>query len=86
MKWWMVAISISPVGDGSGFALAAPNRTFYFLAKSRLRDVAARSLSSLDLTTDMMVASCAYKMDCFFRSCEMLSMKMINRRGPSMEP
>ena len=72
--------------------LAAPNRTFHVLAhvsilsKSRLRDVAAVSLLSLDLMKDMMVASSAYKMDWFSRSCEMSSMKMINRRGPSMEP
>ena len=69
--------------------LATPNRTFHVLAhvsiltKSWLRDVATGSLSSLDLTKDigLMVALSAYKMDWFFRSCEMSSMKMISRRG-----
>ena len=67
--------------------LAAPNGTFHvlahvsILAKFRLRDVAARGLSSLDLIKDLMVASSAYKMDWFSRSYEMSSMKMINRRG-----
>ena len=67
--------------------LAAPNRTFhvlayvFILAKSRLRDVAARGLSSLDLMMDMMVASSAYNMDWFFRSCEMSSMRMFYKGG-----
>ena len=72
--------------------LATLNRTFHvlahvsILAKSWLRDATARSLSSLDLTKDIMMASSAFKRDWFFRSCEMSSIKMINRRGLIWSP
>ena len=72
VKWWMVAISISPIGAGSDFTFDSTNRTIRVLAHvsilvtSCLRDATVGSLSSLDLTKNIMMASYAHKMTWLF--------------------
>ena len=73
--------------------LAAPKRTFQEVAhfsmlhKSWFKDAAAAGiLSSLDLMKLMSVTSSAYMMEVLDISKVMSSMKMMNRRGPRIEP
>ena len=71
---------------------AAPKRTFQEVAhfsmlhKSWFKDAAAGILSSLDLMKLMSVTSSAYRMEVLDISKVISSMKMMNRRGPRIEP
>ena len=56
------------------------------LHKSWFKDAAAGILSSLDLMKLMSVTSSAYRMEVLDISKVISSMKMMNRRGPRIEP